>query len=81
MWHQKGTTEKPVVAIQADEKKVFSGFEPFMRRGTQRCPPSTPFISSLTGRRENSMWDRLMEKLDCWGGGPAMWIPCTAIIS
>lgn len=27
MWHQKGTTEKPVVAIQADEKKVFSGFE------------------------------------------------------
>lgn len=27
MWHQKGTTEKPVVAIQADEKNVFSGFE------------------------------------------------------
>lgn len=27
MWHQKGTTEKPVVAIQADRKKVFSGFE------------------------------------------------------
>ena len=27
MWHQKGTTEKPIVAIQADEKKVFSGFE------------------------------------------------------
>jgi len=27
MWHQKGTTEKPVVAIQADQKKVFSGFE------------------------------------------------------
>lgn len=35
----------------------------------------------VTGRRENSMWDRLMEKMDCWGGGPAMWIPCTAIIS
>ena len=27
MWHQKGTTEKPIAAIQADEKKVFSGFE------------------------------------------------------
>ena len=27
IWHQKGTTEKPIVAIQADEKKVFSGFE------------------------------------------------------
>ena len=26
MWHQKGTTEKPIVAIQADVKKVFSGF-------------------------------------------------------
>lgn len=22
-----------------------------------------------------------MEKMDCWGGGPAMWILCTAIIS
>ena len=27
MWHQKGTTEKPIVSIQADEKKIFSGFE------------------------------------------------------
>ena len=27
MWHQKGTTEKPIVAIQTDIKKVFSGFE------------------------------------------------------
>jgi hypothetical protein len=27
MWHQKGTTEKPIIAIQSDEKKVFSGFE------------------------------------------------------
>ena len=27
MWHQKGSTGKPIVAIQADEKKVFSGFE------------------------------------------------------
>jgi hypothetical protein len=27
MWHQKGTNEKPIVAIQADEKKVFTGFE------------------------------------------------------
>lgn len=27
MWHQKGTTEKPIIAIQADEKKVFSGFD------------------------------------------------------
>lgn len=27
MWHQKGTTEKPIVSIQADEKKVFAGFE------------------------------------------------------
>ena len=27
MWHQKGTTEKPIIAIQADKKKVFSGFE------------------------------------------------------
>lgn len=26
-WHQKGTTEKPIVSIQADRKKVFSGFE------------------------------------------------------
>ena len=22
-----------------------------------------------------------MEKMDCWGGGPAMWILCTAIIN
>ncbi len=27
MWHQKGTTEKPVVSIAPDEKKVFTGFE------------------------------------------------------
>ncbi len=27
MWHQKGTSEKPIVSIQPDEKKVFSGFE------------------------------------------------------
>lgn len=27
MWHQKGTTDKSIVSIQADEKKVFSGFE------------------------------------------------------
>lgn len=27
MWHQKGTTEKPIIAIQADAKKMFSGFE------------------------------------------------------
>jgi hypothetical protein len=27
MWHQKGTTEKPVISIQPDEKKVFTGFE------------------------------------------------------
>lgn len=27
MWHQRGTTEKPIMAIQADEKRVFSGFE------------------------------------------------------
>ena len=27
MWHQKGSTEKPVVSIQPDKKKVFSGFE------------------------------------------------------
>ena len=27
MWHQKGTTEKPIVAIRTDNKKVFSGFE------------------------------------------------------
>ncbi|MBQ6441494.1 MAG: GIY-YIG nuclease family protein [Lachnospiraceae bacterium] len=27
MWHQKGTTEKPVVYILPDEKKVFTGFE------------------------------------------------------
>ena len=26
-WHQKGTTEKPIISIQADRKKVFSGFE------------------------------------------------------
>lgn len=26
-WHQKGTIEKPIVAIQADACKVFSGFE------------------------------------------------------
>lgn len=26
-WHQKGTTEKPIIAIQADAKKIFSGFE------------------------------------------------------
>ena len=27
MWHQKGTTEKPIISIQPDEKKVFTGFE------------------------------------------------------
>ena len=27
MWHQKGSTEKPVISIQPDKKKVFSGFE------------------------------------------------------
>jgi len=27
MWHQKGTTEKPVISISPDEKKVFTGFE------------------------------------------------------
>lgn len=27
MWHQKGTTEKPIVSIQEDQRKVFSGFE------------------------------------------------------
>lgn len=26
-WHQKGTTEKEIVAIQADEKKIFAGYE------------------------------------------------------
>lgn len=26
-WHQKGTTEKPIISIQADAKRVFSGFE------------------------------------------------------
>lgn len=27
MWHQKGSTEKPVISIQPDKKKVFSGYE------------------------------------------------------
>lgn len=27
MWHQRGSTEKPVVSIQPDKKKVFSGYE------------------------------------------------------
>ena len=27
MWRQKGSAEKPVVSIQPDKKKVFSGFE------------------------------------------------------
>ncbi len=27
MWHQKGMTEKPIIALQPDEKKVFPGFE------------------------------------------------------
>ena len=27
MWHQKGTTEKPIISIQPEEKKVFTGFE------------------------------------------------------
>ncbi len=27
MWHQKATTDKPVISIQPDEKKVFTGFE------------------------------------------------------
>ena len=26
-WDQKGTTEKPIISIQPDEKKVFTGFE------------------------------------------------------
>lgn len=27
MWHQKGTTEKPIISIMPDEKKVFMGYE------------------------------------------------------
>lgn len=27
MWHQRGSTEKPVISIQPDKKKVFSGYE------------------------------------------------------
>lgn len=27
MWYQKGSTEKPIISLQPDEKKVFSGFE------------------------------------------------------
>ena len=27
MWHQKGTTEKAIVSIMPDEKKVFMGYE------------------------------------------------------
>ena len=27
MWHQKGTTEKPIISLQPDEKKVFAGYE------------------------------------------------------
>lgn len=27
MWHHKGTTEKAIISLQTDEKKVFSGFE------------------------------------------------------
>lgn len=27
MWHQRGITGKPVISIQPDERKVFSGFE------------------------------------------------------
>lgn len=27
MWHQKGTSEKPIVSIKTDSKKYFSGFE------------------------------------------------------
>ena len=30
-WHQKGTTEKAIVSIQPDEKKVFTGFENLVR--------------------------------------------------
>ena len=31
MWHQKGTTEKPVISIQPDEKKVFTGYETLVK--------------------------------------------------
>ncbi|SDA15312.1 hypothetical protein SAMN02910447_00905 [Ruminococcus sp. YE71] len=27
MWHHKGTTEKPIISIMPDEKKVFMGYE------------------------------------------------------
>ena len=27
MWHQKGTTEKPVISIMPDQKKVFMGYD------------------------------------------------------
>jgi hypothetical protein len=27
MWHQRGTTEKPVISIQPDRKRVFCGYE------------------------------------------------------
>lgn len=32
MWHQKGSTEKPIIAIQSDVKMVFSGFEDLILR-------------------------------------------------
>lgn len=31
MWHQKGTTEKSIISIQPDEKKVFTGFESLVK--------------------------------------------------
>ncbi len=34
-WHQKGTTEKPIVAIQANQKRIFSGFENIMLTYTE----------------------------------------------
>ena len=85
-WAQKGTNEKPIVAIR--DKKIFSGYENAIltmksfgrsgriprhtNRGTRRFPPSTRSTSLLTGKTDGSMLAPLMAREAYWGAGRTM---------
>lgn len=85
-WAQKGTNEKPIVAIR--DKKIFSGYENAIltyeelreivqdpqhtNRGTRRFPPSTRSTSLLTGKTDGSMLAPLTARAAYWGAGRTM---------
>lgn len=85
-WAQKGTNEKPIVAIR--DKKIFPAtktrslpMKSFGRscriprhtnRGTRHFPPSTRSTSLLTGKTDGSMLAPLMARAVCWDAGRTM---------